>query len=185
MDHLAHLQVSMETPADADGVNFRSPGRKERTDSGDGEKEEFSLKTPTGRDARGTPKTESEDPQVLGTREEGGNQTPKTSACRHDPGGSWLDKATPKTLAKEVPQKSLAKEAPQKFMPKEATLETMAKEAPLKTVPQEPHPEPEAMEQHPETEAKEQHPFPEAMEQHPEPEAQEQHPEPVDKEHHQ
>ncbi|KAJ1154363.1 hypothetical protein NDU88_007115 [Pleurodeles waltl] len=51
---------------------------------GDGRKEEFSLKTPTGRDARGTPKTESEDPQVLGTREEGGNQTPKTSACRHD-----------------------------------------------------------------------------------------------------
>ncbi|KAJ1193717.1 hypothetical protein NDU88_003013 [Pleurodeles waltl] len=95
MDHLACPQVSMETPADADGVNFRSPGRKERMDSGDERKEEFSLKTPTGRDARGMPKTESEDPQVLGTREEGGNQTPKTSACRHDPGGSWLDEGKP------------------------------------------------------------------------------------------
>ncbi|KAJ1155785.1 hypothetical protein NDU88_008512 [Pleurodeles waltl] len=106
MDHLARPQVSMETPADADGVNFRSPGGKEKTNSGDRKEEEFSLETPTGRDARGTPKTESEDSQVLGTREEGGNQTPETSACCHDPGGSWLDKMSTTIQALQVFQTS-------------------------------------------------------------------------------
>ncbi|KAJ1186891.1 hypothetical protein NDU88_003671 [Pleurodeles waltl] len=64
-DHLARPHVSMGTPADADAVNFRSPREKEKTDSDEEKREEFSLETPTEKDSRGTPKTERDDPQVL------------------------------------------------------------------------------------------------------------------------
>ncbi|KAJ1117662.1 hypothetical protein NDU88_005859 [Pleurodeles waltl] len=73
----------MGTPTDAHKGDFRSPTLKERTDSEDGEEEEYSFETP------------EEDPQVLERREEGGSRTPETSACCHDPGGSWLTKAAP------------------------------------------------------------------------------------------
>ncbi|KAJ1152897.1 hypothetical protein NDU88_005671 [Pleurodeles waltl] len=82
----------MGTLTDAQKGDFRSPTLKERTDSEDGEEEEFSFEMPRRRDAREMPKTEEEDPQVLERREEGGSRTPETSACRHDPGGSWLTK---------------------------------------------------------------------------------------------
>ncbi|KAJ1139964.1 hypothetical protein NDU88_006325 [Pleurodeles waltl] len=82
----------MGTPPDVYRGHFRSPGATEKTDLGDGREEEFPLETPRERDARETPKPELEDPQVLGKLEERGNRTPETCACRHDPGGSWLDK---------------------------------------------------------------------------------------------
>ncbi|KAJ1161510.1 hypothetical protein NDU88_001995 [Pleurodeles waltl] len=72
--------------------HFRSPGGTEKTDLGGGKGGEFPLETPRERDARETLKPELEDPQVLEKCEEGGNRTPETSACRHDPGGSWLAK---------------------------------------------------------------------------------------------
>ncbi|KAJ1208951.1 hypothetical protein NDU88_004330 [Pleurodeles waltl] len=81
----------MGTPTDTCEANFRSPALKAKTDSGK-EGEEFSWRTPRREDVKETPrpeKKESDHPQVLERREEGGSQTPEMSTCRHDPGGSW------------------------------------------------------------------------------------------------
>ncbi|KAJ1149684.1 hypothetical protein NDU88_002489 [Pleurodeles waltl] len=90
----------MGTLHDTREADFWSPGLKGTTDSGRRE-EESSFRTPEEEDARETARTEGEDRQAMETprteredrqaperREGGGNRTPETSTCRHDPGGS-------------------------------------------------------------------------------------------------
>ncbi|KAJ1156100.1 hypothetical protein NDU88_008825 [Pleurodeles waltl] len=100
----------MGTPTDARGDDFRVPSQKGRRDSEKGRKE-FPPGTPprvekettpqeqretTPQEQKETPQEEKENPNEAQEdregRAEGESTDPETSTCRHDPGGSWLNK---------------------------------------------------------------------------------------------
>ncbi|KAJ1198341.1 hypothetical protein NDU88_002182 [Pleurodeles waltl] len=86
----------MGTPTDTRYADFRVPSQKGTTDSGVAGKE-FSRRMPPGEEEKETPrqeKTEADEAQEnQGGNAEGESCDPETSTFRHDPGGSWLNKA--------------------------------------------------------------------------------------------
>ncbi|KAJ1117294.1 hypothetical protein NDU88_005494 [Pleurodeles waltl] len=96
----------MGTPTDARKDDLRVPSQKGKTDSDKGWKE-FSWRTLPGEEKE-TPRKEQKEADDAQTdrerRAEGESRYPETSACRHDPGGSWLNKV-PRADAIKRPKK--------------------------------------------------------------------------------